>query len=101
MSIAQLETLYSAAIAALEAGDYATAILKATAAKFRIATTPNLARNLAGGGSQQISWNDASAIDRFIADCRRAASAATAASSGAFAQSKVTYARSTTTDDYE
>jgi hypothetical protein len=92
MSIAQVEALYEAAITALDAGDYATAIQKAMAAKLRLGTTPNVSKSV-GSGSQALTWNDASAIDRFISDCRRLQSAVAVASGGVFAQSPIHYQR--------
>lgn len=93
MSMAQLDTLYAAAVAALDGGDYDTAITKAMALRVRLATTPNLSRNLSGGGSQSVTWGGAEGLDRFIAECRRAKASAAAARSGPFQQTKITYAR--------
>ena len=96
MTIAELNTLYSAAVSALDSGDYATAISKAMAMQVRLATTPNLTRNLGGGGSQAIAWTSES-IAEFIAQARRLQSAARAAASGGpFQTTKVTYKRATT-----
>jgi hypothetical protein len=92
MTIAELDTLYSAAVAAIDAGSWSTAIAKLMAMKARLATMPNLARNLSGGGSQSITWN-ATQLDSLIADCRRQQAASYAANSsyGPYQQSKVTY----------
>ncbi len=99
MTIAQIESLYTEAIAALDAGDFDTAIRKAQAVKLRLATTPNLARSL-GGGNQSLAWAGPQAIDSFIADCRKAKAQALAESSGGIQQTKVTYVRPTPTDDF-
>lgn len=93
MSIAEIEALYAAAVAALDSGDYAAAIIAATKAKLRLGTTPNLSRSL-GGGNMSTTWNDATAVDKFIADCRalqKAAQAASTTSGGVFRQSAVRY----------
>jgi len=92
MSIAQLDTLYEAAVAAMDAADFATAILKLMAIKARLATTPNLNRAVAGGGSEAITWN-AAEIDSLITQCRQLKAASIHATSGPFNQTKVAYAR--------
>lgn len=92
MSIAQFSSLYATASAAFDAGDYAAAIGAATKAQLLLGTTPNLARAL-GSGNQSIGWNDGGAIALFIQQCRRLQRSASITSSGAFAQSKVRYAR--------
>lgn len=62
----------------------------------RLATTPNVSRNLSGGGSQSITWN-AATISDLIAHCRREKAAVDAAAStvGPWQQTKVTYKRAT------
>jgi len=99
MSIAELDTLYAAAVAAIDDGDYATAITKLMAMQARLSTTPNLTRGTGGGGSQSIAWN-ASEIPGLITNCRKQLAAATAASGGPFQQSKVVYARADNSGDY-
>lgn len=99
MSITALETLYSTAVSAFDAGDYASAIAAAVKAQMLLGTTPNLARSL-GGGNQSITWNDGAAVARFIADCRQLQKAAAVTSGGPFRQSKVTYARAEASDGY-
>lgn len=94
MSIAQFTSLNVAGNAALDAGDYAAAILVAMKAKLLLGTTPNLAREI-GSGSQSITWNDGTAIKDFIHDCRALERAANVGSAGVFGQSAVTYARPT------
>ena len=97
MSIPQLETLYEAAIAAMESGDFATAILKLMAIKTRLVITPNLAESIGSGGTSSVTWNATSAeqIDSLILECkqRRAQSQASMGRSGPLRQSRVTYAR--------
>lgn len=92
MTLAELDTLYAAAAAALESQDYVTAITKAQQARLRLATTPNTAR-AAGGGSTSIAWPNLAAIDSFIADCRRAQQTSQAASGGPFQQTRIRYVR--------
>jgi hypothetical protein len=93
MSVSQIEALYTAAVAALDSGDFDTAIRKALAAKARLALTPNVTRSLAGGGQQGLSWANAAALDKFVAECRNLKAQSLAESSGGIQQTKVTYAR--------
>jgi len=51
ISIAQIETLINESITAMDAGDYATAIVKATAAQARLGLVPDAERSEASGGS--------------------------------------------------
>jgi len=90
MSIADLETLYEAAIAALDSGDYDTAIVKANALQLRLATMPSVTQRQGGRTEFTAEW-----IDRFIAQCRKLKSetAAAAATGGPFQVTKITYAR--------
>jgi hypothetical protein len=92
MSIAQLDTLYEAAVAAMDAGSFDTAILKLMAIKVRLATTPNLSKSLGGGGASSITWN-AAEIDTLIGQCHQMKALAAHATSGPFRQTKVAYAR--------
>lgn len=98
MSVAQLEALYNAASAALEAADYSTAIAKAMQLKLRLAATPNLTRS-AGGGEHSMEWANVAGIDAFIAECRKLQTAAAHASAGPIRQSKVAYARPESTGE--
>lgn len=99
MSIAELNALYVAAIAALDAGDYDTAIRKAIAVKLRLATTPDSTQG-SGAAATSLAWANAAAIDDFVANCRRLqVQAAAAASGGPFRQSAVTYARPAASGD--
>jgi hypothetical protein len=93
MTIAQLNTLYTEAVAAIDSGDYTTAIKKLMACKVRLATTPNLTRGLGGGGSTGMSWNPAQ-LESLIEDCRKLKAAALVNStSGPIQATKVTYTR--------
>jgi hypothetical protein len=93
MSLARLEALAEAAIAALEAGDYVTAIQRAISIKPLLAVTPELTRG-SSGDSQAMAFRSGDAIDAFVRECRQAANRAAAESSGPFAQSLVRYQRS-------
>jgi len=99
MSIADLEALYAAFSGARNAGNYDAAIGCLMDMKARLATTPNLSRNLGGGGSQSIAWNP-SQLDSLIADCRKMKAAATHAASGPFVTVPVTYQRPDAKGDY-
>jgi len=94
MSIAELNTLYTAASAAMESADWDTAINKLMAMQARLASTPNISRNLGGGGSQGITWNSATLAD-LITNCRRQKAAALAASGGPWQTTEITYTRAT------
>lgn len=91
MSIAQLDALYQEAMQALDSGDYDTAINRALACKFRLATTPNVARAV-GSGSSSLAWANAVAIDSFVAEVRKLKIQANASTYG-IQQTKLTYAR--------
>lgn len=97
MSIAQFNSLYSAAVSAFDGGDYASAIAAATKAQLLLSTTPNLQRSL-GSGNQSITWNDGSAIQQFIQNCRKLQRSASVGSGGVFQQSKVTYSRASSSE---
>jgi hypothetical protein len=99
MSLAELNTLYTAAATALAARDYDGAIANAMAIQVRLATTPNVTRSLAGGGSQALSFNPAE-LDSFIANCRQLKTSAAHASSGPFRSCKVTYVRPDSVSDF-
>lgn len=90
MSIAELDVLYAAAVAAIDAADYALAVRKLMAIKVRLATTPNVSHSI-DGGPQSTNWN-AEQIDSLIKVCRQDQAAALAASGG-IQQTKITYAR--------
>jgi len=94
-SIATAQTLDAAARAAIDSGDWTTAIEKLLQLQTALAAMPNVARN-AGGGQESFTFN-ASNIPAVIANCRRqAARAAVAASSnGPWQVSTVKYVRPT------
>ena len=87
MSLAQINTKMAAAVAALEAGDYATALTNALCAQGLVAASPTSEH-----GNDKISWQDNKIAD-FVANVRRAQAADTA--SGGMQQTKVTYVRPT------
>lgn len=89
--VARLHTYRDSAIAALLAGDYATALQQATAAKLMLATMPSTKDE-----TREVAWN-AQAIDEFIAQCQRLATTA-AVSAGGIRQTRVTYARPESSD---
>jgi hypothetical protein len=66
-----LNTTMDAAIAALSAGDYSTAVNKALTAQAILATLPKVSRSQGtGGGAQSAEW-DAQAIDNFVRRLRQ------------------------------
>lgn len=100
MSLAELNTLYSQAVAALDGDDYAGAIRAATKAKLRLATMPDVSRVAGQGGSQSMAWANVQAIDSFIAQVEQmATSAQLVASAGPFLQTRIAYARPDAGDD--
>jgi hypothetical protein len=98
MSIAALNTLYTAAEAALDADDFDGAIKIALKAKMRLATMPNVSRAV-GQGSQAIAWANAVGIDNWIAEVRKLKNASLVAAGGPFMQTKVVYQRAEATGD--
>ncbi len=93
-----ITTIAQQAQAAFANADYDTAIVKAGQVQALIMGTPNLARNLAGGGSQSISWPGGGTVEQFIALCRRLQTQARITAGGPFQTSKVVYERPTTTE---
>jgi hypothetical protein len=72
---ALLKQFRAAALSALGAGDYNTAINQALAAQLVLSTMPgHLSRSQGGGGNQSLAW-DSESIDRFVVRCRQAQSA--------------------------
>lgn len=94
MSIAELNALYTAAAAAMESSQWSTAITKLMAMQARLASTPNVTRSLGGGGSQGIQWNSQSLAD-LISFCQKQSAAETAAASGPWQTTEITYKRAT------
>lgn len=91
MSIAQIETLYLAAVNAFEAADYATAASKATQLGLRIDATSDQRHD-----TRWMSWRTgAPGLTAFLAKCDKGQKAAAVSSGGVFRQSKVTYAQAT------
>jgi hypothetical protein len=95
MSIAQLETLYDAAAAALESGDYDAAIAKALGLKLRLAAMPDVER-----AAIKVLWANVGALDSFISECRRLKATAIGASGGPFQSTPITYARPNSVDGF-
>lgn len=96
MSIAELNSLYASATAAMGTADWSGAITYLMQMQARLASTPNVSRQLAGGGSQSIGWSSASIKD-LIAECRRnlTGSRVAASTGGPFSTTKVKYVRAT------
>lgn len=94
MSVAQIEALYEAAVAALDAGNYDVAIVNALKVKIRLSTTPNIMRTLTGSGQTNMMWANVAAIDFFIKECKVLKATALASSSGGpFQRTKIIYDR--------
>lgn len=66
MSYSLLTSAMTAAVAALESGDYATALTKARVARGYLATIPSVKNS-----GSEMTWSY-SAIDGFIRDCKEA-----------------------------
>lgn len=99
MSVAELETIYDAAVAALDAGEYLTAKLGFMKLVARRAAMPDVERSLGGAGRQGIKWRDVD-LNSLIAQCDKMLTASRVASGGVFQQIPVTYKRVDATDDY-
>lgn len=93
MSISQLEALYSAYEAAIDAGDYDAAIAAALKALARVGSTPDVMRR-----NNQMAWRNQAAIQSCITECRKQKAQALAEGAGGIQQTKVTYARPLSTD---
>jgi len=96
---ASISTYMESAVAAQLGGDHASAISYARAALGRMGAAPNANRNAPGGGSEALAWNSAGIV-AFIAECRRAMTAASHATSGPFQLIPITYAREGDAADY-
>lgn len=96
MSIAELNALYASAASAMASASWESAITYLMQMQARLASTPNVSRQLAGGGAQSIAWNSATIAD-LIAQCRKnlASSRASANTTGPWQTTKVTYRRVT------
>lgn len=99
MSIADIEALNTAYVTAVDAADWTTALSVLSKLAIRLASTPNVARSLGGGGSQSIAWT-AQSIAEQQKFCRQQQSASAHATSGPFVQIPVVYQRPSTTGDY-
>lgn len=97
MSFATLQSLSLAAVSALEAGDYALAIQKATAALMYVGLTPDTE-----SAGQAVYFRNAEQIQVFIAECKEARNAAartTHMANGPFIQVPVAYTRTPSDGD--
>lgn len=93
-AVADLDTLYDAAIAADASADYGTAARHARAILLRLATIPNAQRSF-GGGSQGLTFPGGESVQAFLDRVEKLARGAAVAAGGPFKCSKVTYARPT------
>lgn len=98
-SSSDLEAIYDAAFAAMEAGEYQTAKIGFMKLIARRATIPDAERSFSSGGRESIKWRDAD-LASLIAECDRMQAAATHAAAGGFVQIPVTYQRPGVTGDY-
>lgn len=99
MSVAELNAIYDAAVAALDAGDYAAAKLGFMKLMARRAAMPDVERSLGSAGRQSIRWRDVD-LNSLIAQCDRLLAAAAHAASGPFVMVPVTYSRPDVSGDY-
>lgn len=74
VTFATITDLMDAAVAALAAGDYATARDKALAAQGVLSVLPNTAATSSGGGSNSMQW-DRVALSQFVANAIKLANA--------------------------
>lgn len=65
MAYSDISALMSAAVTAMGNGDYATARDKALAAQALLSVTPDTNRQIAGGGTQGLTW-DRVALTQFV-----------------------------------
>lgn len=100
MSISELNTIYDAAIAALDAGDYQAAKIGFMKLAARRAAMPDTERSLGSGGRQSIRWRDVD-LTSLIAQCDRMLAAAAHATSGPFVMVPVRYARPDSSGEYQ
>jgi hypothetical protein len=87
MSLAEVQSKMSAAIAARVAGDYHEALALAVDAQGLLACIPDQ-----GKGTERLGWS-IDRIQNFIVNLRRLASSAAAALSGGIQRQRVTYTR--------
>lgn len=70
MAYSDVQTAMTAATAALQSGDYATALTQAIAAQGHMAVLPDGGLASATGGAHTMEWDDKK-IENFIANIRR------------------------------
>lgn len=100
MSIAELEAIYDAAIAALDAGNYQSAKLGFMKLAARRAAMPDVEKSLGSAGRQSIKWRDVD-LTSLISQCDKLIAAAAHATAGPFVQIPVTYARPDSSGEYQ
>ncbi|MBE3132295.1 MAG: hypothetical protein IMZ55_02395 [Acidobacteria bacterium] len=91
MSIADVNSAMSAAVAALRAGDYATALTESLAAQGLINCLPSASRS--GGQLESELRYSAADIDAFVSRVERMKNQAAAAAGGGMSHTPVTYER--------
>lgn len=90
-SAASVNTLMDAAVAALEAGDYATALTKLMAAKASLAAIPDSSK-----AGESLNY-DRGSIDELIRQVRQQQTAASVSANG-ISTARVTYTRASCDD---
>lgn len=85
VSASRINATVEEAVAAMEAGDWSTAIRKLMAAQARLAAKPDSTSGMSG-----LRWDRAS-ITRLLAECRRMQTSAATASSGGIRRSAIEY----------
>jgi len=92
MSVTDINTRVSAAVAAIDSGDYATALVKLLGAKALLAAMPDTKH-----GEVELEW-DREAIDSLITSVRTAQIGAS--NSSGLRRTNVTYVNPTSTDTW-
>jgi hypothetical protein len=95
MSVADINTAASAGVAAIRAGDWATAETELLAAATLLAVLPD---SEFGSGVSALSY-DRQAIDRLLGQVRKNRNAAAASAAGGLRQSKIVYQNTPPVDD--
>ena len=92
MGLAEIQTLATAASAAVLAEDYAEAIKQATAAQALLLAMTDGGHSTAAG-NRNMTWRTPADVQPFIDNCRRLQTAATGATAGMYQTTKVNYTR--------
>lgn len=98
-SVAELESLYTAAVAAMDSGDYLTAKQGFLKVMARRAVTPDLEQSLGTAGRQSIKWRDVD-LTSLIAECDKMLAASRTARRGPISTIPIRYKRPSATDSY-